>query len=423
MTTSPVPRSCLLSWYGDDFTGSTDVLEVLTLAGLRARLYLETPGDVDDVQAVGLAGTSRAMTPAEMDCALPGAFRALGRPLHYKTCSTFDSAPELGSIGRAIEIGRAATGARWVPLVVGAPPLKRYCAFGNLFATVEGRTHRLDRHPVMSRHPVTPMHESDLRRHLALQTGLRVELFDVLQLEAPDVDRRFETLLRGEPDVVLFDVLRDAHLATIGRLIWERRPAFLAGSSGVEYALAAHWKSAGPALPPPGAAEQVLVLSGSCSATTAGQIEWALTNGYEGLRADGVDVERRAREILRAGRSLVLYTARGPDDPAIGDARTQGEAVGERLGQLGAALLPLVRRVVVAGGDTSGRVGRRLGILSLEMIAPLAPGSPLCRARGRGAADGLEIAMKGGQVGREDYFETARRGGTTPAPALCKEAT
>ncbi len=415
----PAPESgLLLSWYGDDFTGSTDVLEALTLAGVRARLYLEAPEDVGDVQAVGLAGTSRAMTPAEMDRALPDAFRALGRPLHYKVCSTFDSAPDVGSIGRAIEIGRRVTGARWVPLVVGAPALRRYTVFGNLFATMDGRTHRIDRHPVMSRHPVTPMGEGDLRRHLARQTGLRVELFDLLQLEAPDVDRRFEALLLGDPDVVLFDVLREEHLATVGRLVWERKPPFLAGSSGIEYALAAHWRSTAPCLPAPGVADQVLVLSGSCSAVTAGQIEWALANGYEGLRADGTDVGRRARDLLRTGRSLVLFTALGPDDPAIGDARAQGAALGERLGELGAALLPHVRRVVVAGGDTSGRVGRRLGIGSLEMIAPLAPGSPLCRARGRGAAEGLEIAMKGGQVGRPDYFELARLGGVTREPAL-----
>ena len=422
MTASPVPGpgSRSLSWYGDDFTGSTDVLEALTLACVKARLFLQPPtaAELGDVEAAGLAGTSRAMSPAEMDRSLPEAFRALGgAPLHYKVCSTFDSSPEIGSIGRAIEIGRRVSGASWVPLVVGAPVLRRYCAFGQLFATHEGRTHRIDRHPVMSRHPVTPMDEADLRRHLARQTGLRVELFDVLQLEAPDVDRRFEALLLDQPDVVLFDVLRESHLETIGRLIWERRPAFLAGSSGVEYALAAHWKSKGRPLPAPGPAEQILVLSGSCSAVTAGQIEWALAQGYEGLRVEG-DVERRAREILRAGRNLVLYTARGPDDPSVGDARTGGAAVGERLGELGAALLPLVRRVVVAGGDTSGRVARRLGIRSLEMIAPLAPGSPLCRTDG-----GLEIALKGGQVGRADYFETARLGGMKPAPALCKEAT
>lgn len=377
----------MMSWYGDDFTGSTDVLEALTLAGVRARLYLQPPEKPGDVEAIGLAGTSRAMSPAEMDRALPEAFASLRSPLlHYKVCSTFDSSPAVGSIGRAIEIGRRVTGASWVPLIVGAPPLRRYCAFGQLFATHEGATHRIDRHPVMSRHPVTPMDEADLRVHLSRQTGLSVQLVDVLQL---DSGARFEP----RADIVLFDVLRDEHLETIGRLLEEHKPPFVAGSSGVEYALFRRRL----ALKPADAADQILVLSGSCSAVTAGQIEWARDHGYETLRLDP-GVERRAAELLRLGRNVVIYTG----DPSITEAKA---APGERLGEVGAALLRHVRRVVIAGGDTSGRVGRRLGLRSLEMIAPIAPGSPLCRAD-----TGLEIAMKGGQVGRPDYFERVRAG-------------
>jgi uncharacterized protein YgbK (DUF1537 family) len=409
-----------LAWYGDDFTGSTDVMEALTLAGVRARLFLdppELPETTEDVEAAGLAGTSRAMSPAEMERELPRAFAALRAPLlHYKICSTFDSSPSIGSIGRAIEIGRRVTGARWVPLVVGAPALQRYTAFGQLFAAFDGVPRRIDRHPVMSRHPVTPMDESDLLRHLARQTSLRTALFDVLQVEAEDVDARLDALLRSEPEVVLFDVLNSAHAETVGRLLWERRPAFVAGSSGVEYALAAHLRRPPLELKAPDVADQVLVLSGSCSAVTARQIEWALARGYEGLRM-GPGVERRAAELLKLGRSVVIYTALGPDDPALRDARAEGDALGARLGEIGAALKRHVRRVAVAGGDTSGRVGRRLGLRWLEMIAPLAPGSPLCRTD----VDGLEIAMKGGQVGRPDYFERVRLGGR--APALCEEKT
>ena len=91
---------------------------------------------------------------------------------HYKVCSTFDSSPDVGNIGRAIEIGRRVFGQRVTPLVVGAPQLKRYTAFGHLFAGYQGQTYRIDRHPVMSRHPVTPMDEADLRIHLSRQTDL-----------------------------------------------------------------------------------------------------------------------------------------------------------------------------------------------------------------------------------------------------------
>src|SRR6185436_12308903 len=109
--------------------------------------------------------------------------KRLGAPVcHYKICSTFDSSPSIGSIGRAMEIGASVFGGRWIPLVVGAPVLRRYCLFGNLFATVNGETFRIDRHPVMSRHPVTPMDEGDLRIHLARQTWRRIRLMDLLQL-------------------------------------------------------------------------------------------------------------------------------------------------------------------------------------------------------------------------------------------------
>jgi uncharacterized protein YgbK (DUF1537 family) len=423
----------LLTYCGDDFTGSTDVMEALATAGLRTVLFLEapTPEDLrrfDGLRAAGVASTSRAMTPAQMDRSLTAAFeglKKLGAPLcHYKVCSTFDSSPSIGSIGRAIELGAAVFGGRYVPLVVGAPVLRRYCVFGNLFATVGAETFRIDRHPVMSRHPVTPMDEGDLRLHLGRQTSLRIALLDLLQLSgsASEVDRRFAALLDSKPDVVLFDVLDDPRLAEVGRLLWTSRPPFLAGSSGIEYALTAHWRAAGelPAMVPaprPGPAERMIAVSGSCSAITEGQIAWALENGYAGIRVtpDGDETElvRRALTALDLGRNPLLYTARGPGDPAILDARAHGERVGTHLGRLARRLLAETRlkRLVVAGGDTSGYVARQLGLYALEMAAPLAPGSPLCVARAReDAFDGLEIAMKGGQVGKPDYFGSVLRG-------------
>ena len=137
-----------LAYYGDDFSGSTDVMESLALAGLRTVLFLEAPLPetllrFTGVRAVGVAGVSRSMTVAQMDEELPTVFAALqslGAPrVHYKICSTFDSSPQVGSIGRAIELGRASFNVTAVPLVVGAPVLSRYCAFGNLFAQLRPR--------------------------------------------------------------------------------------------------------------------------------------------------------------------------------------------------------------------------------------------------------------------------------------------
>ena len=212
----------LLAYYGDDFTGSTDVLEALTINGIPAALFLEPPtaetvnsfklkhntscsGD-GSLKAVGLAGIARSMTVAEMDKALPPIFRQLAdlgpELFHYKVCSTFDSSPKVGNIGRAAELAQKHISSPFIPLVIGAPVLKRYTSFGNLYATVDGITYRIDRHPTMSKHPVTPMNEGDIRLHLAKQTRVPVNLFDLLQMQGTDeqINEKFAPLLSGKGD-------------------------------------------------------------------------------------------------------------------------------------------------------------------------------------------------------------------------------
>src|SRR3954447_11121488 len=133
----------LMAFYGDDFTGSTDALEALSLAGAKTVLFIQppTPKQIESfpgLQAIGVAGMTRALAPEAMEIELRSAFSALkqlgAQHLHYKVCSTFDSSPETGNIGRAIDTGAAIFPAPFVPLLIGAPSLGRYCVFGNLFA-------------------------------------------------------------------------------------------------------------------------------------------------------------------------------------------------------------------------------------------------------------------------------------------------
>ena len=151
-------KQLLLAYYGDDFTGSTDALEFLGRAGARTALFIAPPTPAQlaaysGLDAIGIAGLTRAMPPDAMQAVLEPAFaalRALGpRHVHYKVCSTFDSSPAIGSIGRAIEVGRGVFQNPFVPLLVAAPALGRYCAFGNLFARLgigsSGSIFRLDR--------------------------------------------------------------------------------------------------------------------------------------------------------------------------------------------------------------------------------------------------------------------------------------
>ncbi len=452
---TPTPQKGLapaLSFYGDDFTGSTDALEVLSLAGLDARLSLHLPFVPSPAPplSIGLAGTSRSWTPEQMEAELPAIFEAMRKialPLfHIKICSTFDSAPEIGSIGKTLQIARRSFPGAFVPLVVGVPMLNRFVAFGNLFARTgrDSEVFRIDRHPTMRNHPVTPLHEADLRRHLALQTDLQCGLVDLTDLERGEnaVEEKIGTLVSEGCEIVLFDTLTRTHLFEIGNALWKRadpeRPLLVAGSSGVEYALREAWRAAGMLPEPPAFSaepvEQIVVLSGSCSPAAAGQIEYALEHGFGEVVMDTLGLaQNKSRAfakavsegvaVLRAGKSVILHTAKGKGDPryretcAFLDACENPRQAGQRLiREQGRILREIVqstgiRRIVVAGGDTSGYVAGELGIESLEMAAPFAPGSPLCRVvAGQSESLGMEVLFKGGQVGEAALYEHIRAG-------------
>jgi uncharacterized protein YgbK (DUF1537 family) len=446
-------QKLLLAFYGDDFTGSTDALEALAKSGLRTVLFLSSPSPelirekFPDLRCVGVAGTSRAMSPAEMDAEFQPVLRQLwsiGAPVtHYKVCSTFDSSPEIGSIGHVADMAHESlVPGQMISILAGAPPLRRYTVFGNHFAAYGDEIYRLDRHPVMSRHPSTPMHESDLRVHLSHQTKADIALMSVTDLAGDDehVNACEKAKLEEKPGMLLYDALTDEHLLSVGQLLWQhgqRAPHFVIGSSGVEYALAAHWRASGiisdqrAEFAPLKPVEQLLAVSGSASPMTAQQIEWAGNNGFDCIRVPTAKLVQsgaaeQAQQLveqglasLSAGNSVLLYSAAGPDDPSIEATRealgknTSGSArvLGTAMGRIARELLERtgLRRVVIAGGDTLSYATQELGLYALEMLAELTPGAPLCRAYSDDPQfDGLEIALKGGQMGKADYFGMVR---------------
>jgi len=435
----------LLSYYGDDLTGSTDVMEALASRGVPTVLFTQQPTQAQrerfsDVRALGLAGSSRSETPAWMDEHLIPALawlKTLGAAFcHYKVCSTFDSSPSIGNIGRAIDIGQKLFAQANIPLVVGAPQLKRYTAFGNLFAAYQERIYRIDRHPVMARHPVTPMTEADLCLHLGRQTDKIVGLVDLTMLDADNIDERVDAVIARGAQIVLFDVADLATQRSVGRQLARLRRdcgAFVVGSSGVEYALLTEWERAGliagaPRFAEPGAVDRIAVVSGSCSATTERQIRHAQAHGFDAFAVDpkglatgeGSLIDHAIKTGLASlaqGRSVVLYTALGPETDVGAQLESDGarHAIGRALGDIQGALIERagLRRTVIAGGDTSSHALRQLGVYALTTRLPLptTPGSPLCLAHSDGKAfDGLEIALKGGQVGGDDYFDKIRLG-------------
>lgn len=453
-------KNLLLAFYGDDFTGSTDALEFLTLAGVKTVLFLKMPEQKDldkfeGIQAIGLAGKSRSMSPSEMETELVPAFKNLNsfKPahFHYKVCSTFDSAPHVGNIGKAIEIGSEVFNQKTVLVSPAAPHLGRYCVFGNLFAKMgtfgNGEVYRIDRHPSMSKHPVTPATEGDLTVHLANQTSKTIGLVNLTVIEKGK-QSVLEEVQNNTKDILFFDGFNKEHLQVIGIVfhhLAKNKTVFSVGSSGIEMALGLVWKqekiiSEPEAFKPLGEVGSILVLSGSCSPVSAKQIEYALENGFEqiALESKAANVQYHSEiiknsvaivvENFKNGKSTIIHTSIGPNDTRIRETelyfKNQGlnedaiqkqcsKIYGNIIGQITKKVVSEIniKRIAFAGGDTSSYAASELNISALEMIAPLAPGAPLCKAISDDEyVNGLELNFKGGQVGTDNYFIKVLKG-------------
>ncbi len=416
----------LLAYYGDDFTGSTDALEFITRAGARAILFTETPtaeqlSTFPDLDAYGVAGKTRALPPGEMENILLPAFEQMkasgAKQVHYKVCSTFDSSPTVGSIGRAIDCGSAVFHNKIIPVLGGAPSLGRYCLYGNLYARMgigsNGKIYRLDRHPSMSKHPVTPAEESDLRLHLGKQTQKKFGLVDILQLDKPV--NEWNDGIASDETVVLLDTLYESQLAKVGEWLdgLEEPVQFSVGGSGIEGALGIYWNTTGlleqrTTWEEIEKAKPALVVSGSCSPVTAAQVEFAKANGFEEYALDAVKVCNgeamdlgHMQALLQQGRNVIVHTGTKES------GNLPSEKLGTALGEIAKKAVEKtgIRRIVISGGDTSSYAARAMEIDAVEMIAPIVTGAPLCRAYSNNKTiDGLEVNFKGGQVGAEDYF-------------------
>jgi uncharacterized protein YgbK (DUF1537 family) len=307
----------------------------------------------------------------------------------------------------------------------------------------------------MSRHPTTPMSEADLAAHLGAQTRQTIAKFTLPLYEAGHaaMDDELARISSGESRGVVFDGTTPTHQTQVGRLldrlsVGRSRPLFCVGSSGLEYAMTQWWREVGQeaALDTTqyenfAAVPQVLAVSGSASPLSRMQVDDAIAHGFFDLAVDASSLvadERWEAELkrlheeavaaLRAGRSVMAHTARGPDDDRIaamtsllvarGMSKEMAKHVGgrllaQRLGHFVDGVLRAVRikRLLVSGGDTSSHVTQHLAPDALVVAARLAPGAPLCHVLSDQLhLAGLEIALKGGQMGQPDYFVKALHG-------------
>ena len=452
-----LPVGPLIAFLGDDFTGSAATMEVLSFAGLPTVLFLAPPTKAQAarfgaMRGIGIATTARSQSPDWMARHLPPLFAhlaATGAPLlHYKTCSTLDSAPHTGSIGKAVELALAVRGSDWVSCLIAAPPLRRYQAFGQLFAGAGDAVYRLDRHPVMASHPVTPMQEADVAMHLRKQTDLPLA---TLTLEHLNPTGLASLRANAPAKIITLDCIDMDHAAQLGALIWDAAGAdghLAIGSQGVEYALVAHWQKSG-LIPTPepapsfGKVDQVIAISGSVSPITAAQIARAEEDGFVVIPLDAAALIKggdsaklamtnsyeAARAALSQGRDPLICSARGPDDPAVAAMRaalsasqhTPHEANALIGTSLGALLRDLLRgtgvaRAIIAGGDTSGFAAQALGLFALTAIGATTAGAALLKGHSDTPEfDGLELALKGGQMGSPDYFSWIKNGARAEA--------
>ncbi|MBS1882852.1 MAG: four-carbon acid sugar kinase family protein [Actinobacteria bacterium] len=417
-------RQLTACFYGDDFTGAADALLQYGRAGLRARLVVD-PGLIgaaaaEGLDVLGVAGVARALPSERIAREIEPVLDALAwlepRFLQYKVCSTFDSSPERGSIGRACEVARDRFPGRPIPVLAAQPGLGRYTLFSNHFARAgDGLVYRLDEHPTMSVHPVTPARDANLVRVLAAQAPeLEVGALDLLGLRGGGG----RGLAAEEGDVIVVDAIDDSDLVRVGAAIWAGAgpdPLFVVGSGGLSRGLATQLRGPVPAVGELGEVGAMLALAGSASPDTRRQVGAATRAGWaafalpEVWRDGGEELLDQVVETIAAGRSVVVHP--GSATPGTGVVKV-GEEIGDALARLlgATAAETSLRRVLVAGGDTCGSVFQRLDVDAFELIGDVSE-VPVCRVSSRvPGLDGIEVALKGGQIGAVDLFDRARAG-------------
>ncbi len=416
-----------LGCIADDYTGASDLANTLTRCGLRTVQTIGVPaGDLalPEVDAVVVSLKSRSIEAGlavTRSRAAEKWMRSRGvSHVLFKICSTFDST-DAGNIGPVMDALRADSADAIVLVTPAFPETGRTVYQGNLFVG----SVPLNESPLKD-HPLNPMHDSNLVRVLARQSKTKVGLVDLADIaRGPDAVRaRLSDLATKGFGAAIADAVFARDLETIGAVALDHRLSV--GASGIGLGLARALVASGRVKPiEPSAIADAPVggpaacLAGSCSQATLQQIanaerkmpvlhldsEKVVTGETEAQRALGW-----ANEHLGKGPILIASSAT-PDQVAALQARHGRDAAGHAIEQAMADIaqglvLSGVRRLVVAGGETSGAVVDRLGIPGFLVGAEIAAGVPVLRAVGakKGA---MLLALKSGNFGGPEFFSDA----------------
>ncbi|MFE9181515.1 3-oxo-tetronate kinase [Streptomyces sp. NPDC007126] len=403
----------------DDFTGGTDVAAAFRRAGLRTALVFGTPEDTTalpagcDAAVVALKSRSTPVDEAVADslAAQRWLWSRGAAQVYFKYCSTFDSTPQ-GNIGPVTDALMDAAGAGVTLHCPASPPNGRTVYQGHLFVHDQLLSDSPLRH-----HPLNPMTDSALVRLLSAQTRHHVALLDWSTVRRGVAAVRDAVVAHQQSGVrhVIADALTDEDLAVLGAAALEL--PLVAGAAGLAEGLGHAYPAAGPAaaetLPRDGRAA---VLAGSCSARTLEQIAQFYAAGLPSLHLD-VLAAATGRDVT--GEALAWNDEQDPDLPVLIYASASSDElaavqaqlgvaeaaarVEELLGTLAAHLVERgVRRLLVAGGETSGAVTTALGVRAVLVGEEADAGVPWTYATNE--HDGLALMLKSGNFGAPDLF-------------------
>jgi uncharacterized protein YgbK (DUF1537 family) len=401
----------LIGCIADDLTGATDLGVTLAREGLGVIQVNGVPDaalDIPAADAVVVAMKSRTNPPEEAVAwslaALAWLKRRGAERIYFKYCSTFDSTPR-GNIGPVADALLGALGEDFTVATPAYPRNKRTVYLGNLFV---GEAPLAE--SGMRNHPLTPMTDSNLVRVLAAQAKGKVGLvaYDAAEAGADAIAKRCAGLRASGHRYAILDATRDEHLVAAGVACLDMKLA--TGGAGLGMGLARALasratrggKSALPAIDGP-----AVILSGSCSEATLGQVE-AGRERFESLRLDprtlaggGAESAIEWAKSRLGAKPVLLYSSASPEELARGHA----EAIEEAFRKIARALADAgARRFVVAGGETSGAVVEALGVRALAIGPEIDPGVPWTASV---AGPRLLLALKSGNFGGRDFFARA----------------
>jgi len=413
----------LLGCIADDFTGATDLANMLVRGGMRTVQSIGIPG-ADDAEglaadAIVIALKSRTLPVAEaIDESLAALtwLRERGcQQIFFKYCSTFDSTAA-GNIGQVSEALLKALDSDFTLACPAFPENGRTIFRGHLFVQDQ-----LLNESGMQHHPLTPMTDANLVRVLQAQTSLGVGLlrYDSVAQGVDAVRAKMAELRAQGVGMAIADALSDADLYTLGAACADL--PLLTGGSGLALGLPDNFRRAGQlrdfdvsTLPQVPGGE--VVLAGSASIATNGQVAAWLEAGRPALRIDplalaaGEPVVARALAFARdTANTVLIYATNSADEvkavqQQLGAGRA-GALVENALGEIARGLREQgVRRFVIAGGETSGAVVKALEVTLLQIGAQIDPGVPATLSSG---AEPLALALKSGNFGGRDFFAKA----------------